>query len=236
MFLTIRAKKVALCLLVCVIAVTLGVTVSMVARAAYIEPSNGLTVVLDAGHGGIDGGVVGVNTSTPEAEINLAITKSLKHFLSEKGYNVVLTRKNSDGLYGLFSKSKKLDDMKKRKEIIEEAKPDLMVSIHQNFFPRANQRGAQVFYAPGSEIGEEIANSMQKVLNANLEASKRSPQEGDYYILRCSEYPSILIECGFLSNAEDEKLLLQATYQEKVAYTIFCGIELLLADKNNEVN
>ena len=126
--------------------------------------------------------------------------------------------------------------MQKRKAIINEAKPDLVVSIHQNFFPRANQRGAQVFYAPGSESGAEMAKTVQKLLNVNLEASKRSPAQGDYYILQCSEYPSLLIECGFLSNARDEELLVQAVYQEKVAYTIFCGIELLLNDTtdNNE--
>lgn len=233
MFLTFKKRTILIAIITVVIAVSICVTVSLTAKSAYIEPSNGMTIVLDAGHGGIDGGVVGRTTSTPEAEINLAITKSLRHFLLEKGYNVILTRKNYDGLYGLTSKNKKLDDMKKRKEIISEAQPNLVISIHQNFFPRSNQRGAQVFYAPNSEIGAEMAKSMQQFLNSNLEASKRNSAKGDYYILQCTDYPSLLIECGFLSNPEDEALLVQATYQEKVAYTIFCGIEQIL-DANQE--
>lgn len=228
MFLTVKRKTIFTSIAIITAAVLICATVSFVAKSAYIEPTNGLTVVIDAGHGGIDGGVTGVNTQTPEAEINLAVAKSLRHFLLQKGYNVVMTRKNSDGLYGLSSKNKKLEDMQKRKEIIQNAAPDLLVSIHQNYFPRSNQRGAQVFYAPKSELGAEMAASMQQLLNTNLEASKRKAAEGDYFILQCSEYPSLLVECGFLSNPEDEALLLKAVYQEKIAYTLFCGIEMLI--------
>lgn len=232
MFLAIKKRTIFWTFAIVAFVIVLSVTLSVATKSVYIEPSNGLTVVLDAGHGGIDGGVTGSNSGVCEAEINLAITKSLKHFLLEKGYNVVLTRKNTDGLYGLSSSNKKLDDMKKRRDIIEQAKPDLMVSIHQNYFPRSKERGAQVFYAPKSERGAEMATLMQKLLNGNLEASKRNAAKGDYYILQCTDYPSLLIECGFLSNPEDEHLLLQAPYQEKVAYTIFCGIELLLNTKS----
>ena len=91
-----------------------------------------------------------------------------------------------------------------------------------------NVRGAQVFYAPGSETGKTMAEKMQAALNTNLEACTRTAHEGDYYILQCSSTPSLLIECGFLSNPEDEKLLLDTSYREKIAYTIFTGINNIL--------
>ena len=186
------------------------------------------TVVIDAGHGGIDAGVHGIKTNVKESDINLSIARKLKTHLTQAGYNVVMTRVNSDGLYGMASKNKKLKDMERRKEKIEEAKPDLVVSIHCNQYPRASVRGAQVFYAPDSEAGKTSAAVVQSLLNTNLEASKRVEAPGDYYILQCSQYLSLLVECGFLSSPDDEKLLIDADYQDKVAYTVFSGIHAVL--------
>ena len=138
-----------------------------------------------------------------------------------------MTRSSTDGLYGMATKNRKLKDMEERKRIINEARPDLVVSVHQNSFPRSNQTGAQVFYAPKSEEGKRISDIMQSILNANLN-SDREAKQGDYFILQCSEFPSMLVECGFLSTPEEEKLLVSAAYQEKVAYSIFTGIHSIL--------
>ena len=227
MFLSVKKNTLIAIALVVITVVSLCLLIFPLSVASSAEPL-GKTIVIDAGHGGIDGGVQGVNTGTKESDINLAIARELKRVLQKNGYKVVMTRLNTDGLYGLSSKNKKQKDMQTRKEIIEQAKADLVVSIHQNQYPRMNVRGAQVFYAPGSETGKTMAEKMQAALNTNLEACTRTAHEGDYYILQCSSTPSLLIECGFLSNPEDEKLLLDTSYREKIAYTIFTGINNIL--------
>ncbi|MCI9031417.1 MAG: N-acetylmuramoyl-L-alanine amidase [Clostridia bacterium] len=227
MFLSVKKNTLVAIALVVITVVSLCLLIFPLSISSSADPL-GKTIVIDAGHGGIDGGVQGVNTGTKESDINLAISRELKRVLQKNGYKVVMTRQNTDGLYGLSSKNKKQKDMQTRKEIIEQAKADLVVSIHQNQYPRMNVRGAQVFYAPGSETGKTMAEKMQAALNTNLEACTRTAHEGDYYILQCSSTPSLLIECGFLSNPEDEKLLLDTSYREKIAYTIFTGINNIL--------
>jgi len=185
-------------------------------------PYNGITIVLDAGHGGVDGGVVGGN-GAKEADINLSITKALKSILESRGYRVVLTRKNANGLYGLAKKGKrKLKDMNARREIIERTSPNLVVSIHQNSYPQKTQTGPQVFYSIGGD--NKIASVLQGVLNTHLQNGNRVAKKGDYYILNCTKYDSVLVECGFLTTPSEERLLVQSAYQEKVAYGIFSGI------------
>ncbi len=191
-------------------------------------PKLGKTVVIDAGHGGIDGGVVGVTTGVKEAEINLAIAKSLRHFFERNGYDVVMTRENSNGLYDGNAKSKKLSDMQARREIIEKARPELVISVHQNYYPLSSVKGAQVFYHDGSEAGKELAERLQGSLNGAL-ACERVAKTGDYYIVNCTEYTSVIAECGFLSNPDEEALLVSAEYQEKVAYTIFSAAHAYLS-------
>ncbi|MCL2798111.1 MAG: N-acetylmuramoyl-L-alanine amidase [Firmicutes bacterium] len=192
--------------------------------------ATGKTVVIDAGHGGMDGGVSGKTTGIKESDVNLAVAKSLRHFLENRGYRVVMTRSNSDGLYGLSKSNRKIKDMEARRKIIEDASPDLVISIHQNAFPSPTVQGAQVFYAPSSETGAAYAKTMQSVLNNTL-GHKRVEKPGDYFILQCSECPSLLVECGFLSNPEEEKLLISANYQEKTAYAVFSGIHAILEER-----
>jgi len=208
-----------LLLLSCSIGVYFGV------RHASNAPYNGITIVLDAGHGGVDGGVVGLITKVKEADINLSITKTLKKILETRGYRVVLTRKNSNGLYGLATTDRKIRDMKARQKIIEDNKPELVVSIHQNSFPLKNQTGAQVFYSIGGT--NESANIVQEQLNLLLDGKDRVSKKGDYYILNCTMYNSILVECGFLTTPQEERLLVSASYQQRVAYAIFSGINML---------
>ena len=228
MFLSVKKSTlIAIALAVITVLSLVLLIVPYAASANASAADTGKTIVIDAGHGGIDGGVQGVSTGTKESDINLSVARELKRTLTANGYKVVMTRSNTDGLYGLSSKNKKQKDMQTRKEIIIEANADLVISIHQNFYPRSSVRGAQVFYAPKSETGKAMADKMQSVINKNLEASDRVAHEGDYYILQCSETPSLLIECGFLSNAEDEKLLLDPDYRKKIAYTVLTGINLI---------
>ena len=189
-----------------------------------------IKVVLDAGHGGIDGGVVGVRTGVKESELNLKVVKKLEQYLLDAGFIVVLTRNSEAGLYGVANSSLKRKDMEKRKNVINKAEPNLVVSVHMNQYSLSTRRGAQVFYNSSSDSSKLLAESVQESFNNMSEAVRNcSALSGDYYIIKCSNYPSIIAECGFLSNPEDEALLITDEYQENLAYAIFKGISSYLA-------
>lgn len=229
MFITLKKRNIIAGILIVMITVGICLAVTATATSAYAVPKTGKTVIIDAGHGGADGGVVGVTTSVKESDVNLSIARSLKHFLKTKGYDVIMTRSTTDGLYGMTTKNKKLKDMQERKRIITENKADLVVSIHCNSYPRHDQTGAQVFYAPGSDDGKLKADIMQNVLKATLNTD-RVARPGDYFILQCSDTPSLLVECGFLTTPQEEKMLVSTKYQEKVAYSVFTGIHTILSE------
>ncbi len=194
-------------------------------KPIYDVSADKLRVVLDAGHGGVDGGVSGVNTGVKESELNLKVVKKLEQYLISAGINVKLTRNSDAGLYGVATKNLKKRDMEKRRDIIKEFNPHVTVSVHMNKFSMSSRRGAQVFYKVGDEYSKLLAQSVQKSFN-NMDTASRecSILSGDYYILNCSEYASIIAECGFLSNPEDEALLINEGYQDEIAYAIFKGI------------
>lgn len=183
-----------------------------------------IKVVVDAGHGGIDGGVTGVKTGVKESELNLAVAKKLAKLFENAGIDVVLTRKNDAGLYGIATGNLKRKDMEARRDIILKEKPALVISVHMNHYPVSSRRGAQVFFAENSEEGKELADCVQKSFNAMEETVREySALKGDYYILNSHSYPACIAECGFLSNPDDEALLITDAYQEKIAYAIFKG-------------
>lgn len=193
---------------------------------AVFSLDNPLCVVLDAGHGGIDGGVCGKRTGTKESAINLAIVMKLKPLFDDAGFDTVLTRKTDGGLYGAATKGFKKRDMQKRKEIIERAAPALVISVHQNYYPSSFLRGGQVFFNAESESGKAFADVMQKNFNevyAKEGARERRALSGDYFMLKCTSAPSVIAECGFLSNPEDERLLSSELFQEKIAEAIFAS-------------
>lgn len=181
------------------------------------------TIVIDAGHGGIDNGCEGYS-GTKESEINLEYAKTLKEYCKQFGYKVVMTRTNQNGLYSQFSSNKKKDDMKQRKKIIEQAKPDIVVSIHMNSFRAESSRGAQVFYNIDNQNSKNLADCIQQQFVKTLVKPRKTSQAGDYYIVNCTKYPSVIAECGFISNPEEENLLLDNNYKDKVCYSILCGI------------
>ena len=196
-------------------------------QAVFSAADMGMKIVLDAGHGGIDGGVTGKTTGTKESDINLAITLKLKTELVGMGFDVTLTRKTEAGLYGTAAKGFKKRDMQKRKEIIQETQPALVISIHQNFYPTQVARGGQVFYNKLDKNSERLAKTFQTKLNelyAEEGAKARKAATGEYFMLQCCDAPSVIVECGFLSNEKDEKLLLNERWQTRFAQTLAAGV------------
>lgn len=193
---------------------------------AAASPSDRFTVVIDAGHGGIDGGVLGITTGVKESELNLDIARKLKTKFDKSGAKTVMTRKTEAGLYGIYSKGFKRRDMQKRKQITLNAKADVFVSIHLNYYSSPSRRGAQVFYKIDDEKSKSLADIVQAELNGGKECERDyTALAGDYYVLNEADCAAILCECGFLSNAEDEKLLLTDEYRAEIAEKIFNGIE-----------
>ncbi len=189
-------------------------------------------VVLDAGHGGVDPGKVGVDGQL-EKEINLAIVVKLKAYLEANNIQVILTRENDNGLYRSGDKNKKSSDMKKRIEIINGAGADVMVSIHQNSYHQPGIAGAQVFYYQSSQEGKKFAQIMQKRFDYCLgdKNTRQAKANGNYYLLSHSKPVSIIVEAGFLSNAEEAAKLETREYQDKIAWTVAMGIIQYLNQK-----
>lgn len=190
-------------------------------------------VVIDAGHGGADPGKVGVDGSL-EKDINLKIAKKLALFLTAADVDVVLTRESDAGLYDENVSNKKVQDMKNRVALIEEKKPELTVSIHQNSYHEEYVHGAQVFYYEGSQESREIAERMQQMLTEQIDPdnARQAKANSSYYLLKKTSTPIIIIECGFLSNYEEAQKLSSEAYQEKAAWAIHLAIlQYLNAEK-----
>lgn len=216
-----------------VVAVILCIHALWLPQAVFAAIDEKMTVVIDAGHGGIDGGVTGKTTGIKESDVNLAIAFALKEELSDMGFNVVLTRKTGAGLYDTTAKGFKKRDMEKRKQIIEDANPSMVISLHQNFYPSKTTRGAQVFYSKGNILSERLAVCLQAQLNglyAKEKVKARSAMPAEYFILECTTYPSALIECGFLSSAADEALLQSAVFRKRLAQSIASAVALFFSD------
>ncbi len=209
------AAAMALCLALC-----FGLSAVSAAKAS---PAFRPVVVLDAGHGGIDPGVIGTDTGAKESDINLGIVKILEELFADAGFRVVLTRTNGGGLYGLPVGGHKKRDMQARRARIEATRPDVVLSIHQNTFPAdRSRRGGQTFYRAGEEGAAALASAIQRELNG-LWGGDYAALVGDYYMLNCTQYTSVIVECGFLSNREEEALLLTEEYRRAVASAVFRG-------------
>lgn len=190
---------------------------------AYIKETP--VVVVDAGHGGTDPGKVGVDGSL-EKDINLAVAERLKTYLEQDDVKVIMTRETDTGLYSETDSRKKMADMKKRCEIIEESGADLVVSIHQNSYHEESVSGGQVFYYRDSSKGKALAEILQDRFDYVLgDQNRRLPKANtNYYLLLHVKCPIVIVECGFLSNRKEAALLNSGEYQDKLAYTIHMGI------------
>lgn len=190
----------------------------------------GYTVVLDAGHGSSDSGKVGIN-GVLEKDINLSISKKTKKYLEKKGICVIMTRNKDESLAEGENGNRKVQDMKARVKRINDTKPDLAVSIHQNSYHEESIHGAQVFYYEHSESGEKDARILQEALLAvDPDNTRQVKANTTYYLLKRTEVPILIVECGFLSNQEEAEKLASEDYQKELAKAIANGIESCLKD------
>ncbi len=174
-------------------------------------------VVVDPGHGGIDQGAVG-SEGTVEAEVNLAISSHLAWLLERGGAKVFMTREG-EGVY----EGESGDDLLERIKLVQRVGADLFVSIHCNAFD-SYERGAQTFYDADSMEGKRLAETIQKKIRDLLANTERVPLSIDAFVLRNLEIPAVIVEVGFLSNTQEERLLADPQYQESMAWAIYAGI------------
>lgn len=188
--------------------------------------NHGITIAIDPGHGGYDPGKVGID-GTLEKDINLAISLQLKDCLEKMQYKVILTRSTDTHLYTEGCKSKKTDDLNHRISIIEEASPLVAISIHQNSFQDSSVSGAQVFYYNDTSDSKLLADSIQSALVSGLDPSNRRTAKSNtsYYMLKKTSCPTVIVECGFLSNPSEAALLNTEQYRQQTAQAICTGID-----------
>ena len=192
-----------------------------------------VTIVIDPGHGGVDGGAQ-ADDGTPEKNINLNIALKLKKLAENDGWNVIMTREEDTGLYSEQNstiRSKKTEDLKKRKQIFDSSAADAAVSIHLNSYTADRSvRGAQVFYAGGSEESKMLAECVQEQMGNRRRAMAKS----DVLILQQVKVPTVIAECGFLSNYEESRKLRTDEYQNEMAKNIYSGIKTYI-ENNKEI-
>lgn len=187
--------------------------------------STTLCIVIDAGHGGIDPGKIGINNAL-EKDINLEIALKLEKKLEDAGIKIVMTRTDDTGLYSESSTNKKVEDMQERCKLIAESEPVFTVSIHQNSYVTEDIKGAQVFYYGQSEVGKELAETLQESLISLVDPDnhRQAKANESYYLLKKTTSPTVIVECGFLSNSEEAALLVTSDYQDTLVDAICQGI------------
>ncbi|MFC2949233.1 N-acetylmuramoyl-L-alanine amidase CwlD [Virgibacillus sediminis] len=196
-------------------------------EAAWTMPLAGKTIVIDPGHGGVDGGAVG-SDDTLEKDISLAVAKKLQNFLQQAGAVVYLTREEdkdlaADDTQGLSRR--KAEDIRARLNFIHEKEPDLFITLHLNALASSKWRGAQTFYYPESRENKHLAVMIQEEIIRNMENTSREALAiNGVYLLKHAEVPGALVEIGFLSNPEERDLLKKDDYQQGMAASIYEGI------------
>lgn len=181
--------------------------------------ADAFTVAVDAGHGGADGGAVGTQSGVAEAGLNLCVAKRLAALLEAQGIVVVMTRTEDTALAATKQK-----DLAKRREIIADENVDLVVSVHMNKYSDPSISGAMAFYQSGSAEGQKLAQAVIDEVCDATNRKRRLANPGDYFVLRECSAPAVLVECGFLSNAEEEQKLLDEAYLSSIAEAIARGV------------
>ena len=218
---------------ICLAIIALSLGINIVNFSKYEQtlavPPSGKCVVLDAGHGAPDGGAVGIS-GVLEKDINLKICQKLQRLLEQSGTFVIITRSDDNNI-APDEKGKIRDikraDLKARRDFKNTPNADIFISVHMNKFPEGKYRGAQVFYAKNPNESKILGEFLQKSFIENLDKSNtRTAKAADnsIYILTDSKIPSVIAECGFLSNPEEEALLKTDEYQEKIAWARYLGI------------
>ncbi len=220
-------------------AVALSIVVALFAIGAPIlaatikNASATYVVVVDAGHGGADAGVIGVRTGVKESALNLKVAMLLGEYLEGGGIRVVYTR-TGDVMHPHpdVAGNRKRADMFYRGDVIKKSAPDAVISIHMNFYSAASRRGAQVFFDKHNEQGRQFAEIVQEILNRDvnpeLGGREYSALSAEKYLLECSPRPAVIAECGFLSNPLDEAALIDPAFQARLAYSLFQAVVIFL--------
>lgn len=233
MYLAVVRKKHCIAVVLCIMAIFTFSFVNdilMDSRQTFFPVTNKV-VFIDAGHGGRDPGAVG-GSGKLEKDINLAIAMRLKRLVEGGGGIAILTRDDDYGLYSPDAPNKKREDLQARKRMADESQSSINIIIHLNSFPQSKYYGAQTFYYSQSEDSKRLATIMQQELRRVLnEGNNRQPKpDSEIYLLKNTQSPTVLIECGFLSNPTEEQLLDTEIYQEKVAWAIYLGILRYLSE------
>lgn len=199
-------------------------TLTTMSTTKLIKP----TIVIDAGHGGEDGGATS-ETGLIEKDVNLHIALTLQKLFLQSGFKVTMTRTEDTAIYDSNADSlreKKVSDIHNRSKLVNENDNNMLISIHQNKFEQSKYSGAQIFYSDNnplsSKLAEAVRLSVTGLLQNNNTRQCKSSTEG-VYILKNATVPAILVECGFLSNPQEEKLLKTETYRNQLAFAIFSG-------------
>ena len=228
----LNRKRISLMLLVVIIGIfTFEYQLAKTEREAMkvtAIPASSKIVVIDAGHGTPDEGAESTEGTT-EAQINLKIALKVQNLLEQSGCTVILTRSDDNGIYDLDKntlREKKVSDIKNRVKIGNESSADIFVSIHLNKIPESQYYGWQCFYKNNDDKSKKLANSLQNSLNESIDKiNDRVPLPiKNIYIVEHVEIPISIVECGFLSNPEEEQQLQTEKYQEEIAWGIYNGI------------
>ena len=219
-------------ILILLLSVTIGGSRIITVLSENATVSSSKTVVVDAGHGGVDGGATSC-TGVLESQFNLEISQKLNDLLNLLGINTIMIRNTDCSVYteGNTIAQKKVSDLKERVRIVNSTENCLLVSIHQNHFSDGKYSGAQVFYAP-TEGSQTLAKSIQNTFlrTINPESHRQEKKADSIYLMQHINCPGVLIECGFLSNPQEEYLLRTKNYQQKVCSVIACSISNFLYD------
>lgn len=194
-------------------------------KSLFDHNTDKITIVIDAGHEGADPGKIGIN-NVLEKDINLKIAYKLKVLLEQNDIHVIMTRLDQNCLCSSYDKNWKQIDMNKRVKIINQSNAQLAISIHQNSFSQESSKGAQMFYYTGSDEGKVLAEFLQdRIKNYMKDGNHRlAMPNSNYFLLRKSNCPLVIVECGFLTNRKEAALLCDTDYQEKIAWAIHLGI------------
>lgn len=195
--------------------------------SSFIE-KDGPTIIVDAGHGGFDGGAV-ASDGTVEKDINLLISHKLKSMLQLQGFNVIMTRYDdsaTDNTEDQNISHRKTSDLRNRLKLMNTTDNAIFISIHLNKFNQTSASGLQVFYSPNTEYSKYLAQSIQELAKEKLQQdNNRVIKQGtkSTYLLYNAKIPAVIVECGFLSNKAELAMLKKDEYQSKLAFSIFCG-------------
>lgn len=230
-FKPLKENKVILTSIALTIFALCSLTFISYAKSKSIEENNQKTIIIDAGHGGEDGGAVG-SDGIIEKNINLAIALKLESMLEASGRKVIMTREKDTAIYDDSAKTlkeKKKSDLRNRMGIMNKNKENdsIFVSIHQNKFPDEKYFGTQIFYSVNDEKSLELANKIKDSVTGLLQPENKreiKPANNKIFLLHNAKIPAVIVECGFISNPDEAKKLTNEKYQNEMAFSIFCGI------------